>query len=278
MCTRPGMNPTPHHGKAARRLPAWHFRQQGWPQRHIAEALGGQRRRGQPGLAARPPGCPPGLAPSALAWRTPPVGVRAADAVARPAAPWPRSRWRPRVDSDARGRGDPCGVGHTRSPRACRSTPHRAPLASSTAQAPRPPARRGGDRARAPRDVAGPQQGAPAPPQTLLVRDDSGFSPLPSMVCTAAPQGPTPGRRAWWTRAPLSAISAISPAGTWYCRSQDQALNSEDVVALLAPWRREVSGRLGRIGAGAPIHRRPTMPEVLATGVAPRLPRERRPA
>jgi transposase len=34
------MNPTPHNWKEARRLQAWHLKQQGWPQRQIAEALG----------------------------------------------------------------------------------------------------------------------------------------------------------------------------------------------------------------------------------------------
>ena len=34
------MNPTPHSWKAARRLQAWSLKQQGWPQRQIAEALG----------------------------------------------------------------------------------------------------------------------------------------------------------------------------------------------------------------------------------------------
>jgi transposase len=34
------MNPTPHNWKEARRLQAWHLKQQGWSQRQIAEALG----------------------------------------------------------------------------------------------------------------------------------------------------------------------------------------------------------------------------------------------
>jgi transposase len=34
------MNPTPHTWKEARRLQAWRLKQQGWPQRQIAEALG----------------------------------------------------------------------------------------------------------------------------------------------------------------------------------------------------------------------------------------------
>jgi transposase len=34
------MNPTPHNWKEARRLQAWHLKQQGWAQRRIAEAVG----------------------------------------------------------------------------------------------------------------------------------------------------------------------------------------------------------------------------------------------
>jgi transposase len=34
------MNSTPHNWKEARRLQAWRLKQQGWPQRQIAEALG----------------------------------------------------------------------------------------------------------------------------------------------------------------------------------------------------------------------------------------------
>ena len=34
------MNPTPSNWKEARRLQAWHLKQQGWSQRQIAEALG----------------------------------------------------------------------------------------------------------------------------------------------------------------------------------------------------------------------------------------------
>mgnify|MGYP003288511289 CR=1 FL=1 len=34
------MHPTPHTWKEARRLQAWHLKQQGWPQRQIAEAVG----------------------------------------------------------------------------------------------------------------------------------------------------------------------------------------------------------------------------------------------
>jgi transposase len=73
------MNPTPHNWQEARRLPAWHLRQKGWPQRHIAEALGVSaaavsqwlkraRQDGPQALRHRPsPGAPRRLAPEQLA-------------------------------------------------------------------------------------------------------------------------------------------------------------------------------------------------------------------
>jgi transposase len=73
------MNPTPHNGKEARRLQAWHLKQQGWPQRQIAEALGVSQgavsqwmtraREGGPEALRRrpPPGAPPRLTPAQLA-------------------------------------------------------------------------------------------------------------------------------------------------------------------------------------------------------------------
>jgi transposase len=126
--------------------------------------------------------------------------------------------------------------------------------------------------------VAGSQQGAHAQGQTIFFLDESGCSPLPSVVRTDAPKGHTPILREWWTRDHLSAISAIAPAGQLYGHSQDSALNSDDVGAFLAHLLREVPGRMRRIWAGAPIHRRHTIREFLAHGAAQRLHLERLPA
>jgi transposase len=90
--------------------------------------------------------------------------------------------------------------------------------------------------------------------------------------------GQTPIVREWYTREHLSAISAISPEGKRYFHGQDQALNSDDVVAFLEPLLREVSGRLVVIWDGAPMHRRQVIREFLAHGAAPRLHLERLPA
>lgn len=84
--------------------------------------------------------------------------------------------------------------------------------------------------------------------------------------------------RAWWTRAHLSAISAISPEGKRYCSCQDHAINSEDIIAFLEPLLREVPSRMGIIWDGAPIHRSRVIQGFLANGAAHRIHLERLPA
>jgi hypothetical protein len=78
-----------------------------------------------------------------------------------------------------------------------------------------------------------PSKRAQAQQQSICLRDESGFSPLPSVVRTDAPIGQTPMVLEWWTRAHLSAVSATSPEGKVYCHGQDGALNSADVIAFL---------------------------------------------
>jgi transposase len=90
--------------------------------------------------------------------------------------------------------------------------------------------------------------------------------------------GQTPILREWCTRDHLSAISAISPEGKLYFRSQDHAIDSADVVAFLEHLLREVSGQMVIIWDGSPIHRSQTIKEFLANGAAHRLPLERLPA
>jgi transposase len=127
-------------------------------------------------------------------------------------------------------------------------------------------------------DLACTQKGAEAQPQTILFIDESGFYPLPSVVRTYAPVGHTPIVEEWCTRDHLSAISAISPEGKLYFRSQDCALNSDDVVGFLEHLLREVSGRMLIIWDGAPIHRSHTIKAFLTNGASQRLHLERLPA
>jgi transposase len=119
-------------------------------------------------------------------------------------------------------------------------------------------------------DLACTQKGAQAQGQTLLFIDESGFYPLPSVVRTYAPIGQTPILGGWCTRDHLSAISAISPAGKLYFHSQDRAIDSDDVVALLEYLLREVPGQMVIIWDGAPSHRSQLIAEFLANGAAQR--------
>jgi hypothetical protein len=73
------MHPTPHNWREARRLQAWHLKQQGWSQRQMAEALvvsegavrqgmARARNAGHEALRRRPPpGAPRRLSPEPLA-------------------------------------------------------------------------------------------------------------------------------------------------------------------------------------------------------------------
>lgn len=97
------MNPTPHTWKEARRLQAWHLKQQGWPQRQIAEALGVSagavsqwmaraRDVGPEALRRRPPpGAPRRLSPEPLA-RLPELLHRGPPAYGFRGDLWTRSR------------------------------------------------------------------------------------------------------------------------------------------------------------------------------------------
>ena len=97
------MNPTPHTWKEARRLQAWHLKQQGWPQRQIAEALGVSagavsqwmaraRDVGPEALRRRPPpGAPRRLSPEQLA-RLPELLHRGPPAYGFRGDLWTRSR------------------------------------------------------------------------------------------------------------------------------------------------------------------------------------------
>ena len=126
--------------------------------------------------------------------------------------------------------------------------------------------------------MAGSQQGAEAPQQTILFLDESGCDPLPRVVRTSAPVGHTPILQEWCTRDHLSALSTLLPAGKLYFSCQDQALNSAEVVAFLEHLLREVPGRLVLSWDGAPMHRRHVIKELLADGAARRLHLERLPA
>jgi transposase len=97
------MKTTPQHWKEARRLQAWHLKQQGWPQRQIAAALGVSeaavsqwlkraRQDGPQALRHRPPpGAPRRLASEQLA-RLPALLHRGPEAYGFRGQIWTRKR------------------------------------------------------------------------------------------------------------------------------------------------------------------------------------------
>jgi DDE superfamily endonuclease len=151
-------------------------------------------------------------------------------------------------------------------------------LESAKARPPRSSARRGRHHTLARAARARHQKGAQAQQQTIRFLDEAGFDPLPGVVRTDAPVDQTPIVREGWTRDHLSAMAARSPEGKLYFRSQDRAINADDVVDFLAPLRRQVPGQMGLSRDGAPLHRSPTLRELLTKGAAPRLHLARLPA
>ncbi len=97
------MKPILHNWKEARRLQAWHLKQQGWPQRQIAEALGvsegavsqwiTRARKGGPEALRRrcPPGAPRRLTTDQLA-QLPVLLERGPEAYGFRGQLWTRSR------------------------------------------------------------------------------------------------------------------------------------------------------------------------------------------
>ena len=97
------MTTTPQNWREARRLQAWHLKQKGWPQRHIAEALGVSaaavsqwltraRQDGPQALRHRPPpGAPRRLAAAQLA-RLPDLLHRGPEAYGFRGQVWTRKR------------------------------------------------------------------------------------------------------------------------------------------------------------------------------------------
>ena len=97
-------------------------------------------------------------------------------------------------------------------------------------------------------------------------------------MTTWAPTGETPVLRCKLTRDHLSVISAISPEGQLYLTMQEQAFDSDAVVAFLKHLLEHIKNKLLIIRDGAPIHRSQTIKTFLAAQAAARLWLARLPA
>jgi transposase len=125
------------------------------------------------------------------------------------------------------------------------------------------------------------------PPRRATQRDEaaiaawlaeSDFYLLPAAVRTNAPRGETPVLRVPLTRAHLSAISAITPAGRILVQVQERALRGPDVVRFLPHLLRHIPGKVLVIWDGSPIPRAQVVKAFLAQGAAKRVQLEPLPA
>jgi transposase len=159
----------------------------------------------------------------------------------------------------------------------CPSPPAGSGLAPPETAPARDPTGRGGQRAGVCRPVAGPTKGAAEEGRTIVGVDEAGFSRLPAVGRPDAPRGPTPVLRVRLTRAHVSVMSAITPAGRLLRLVQERAYRSEDVAGFLKHLLRPIPGQVTVIGDGAPIHGGPPSKDFRATGGAERLRLERLP-
>ena len=84
--------------------------------------------------------------------------------------------------------------------------------------------------------------------------DEAAIYLLPAVVRTYAPIGVTPILEAPLSKAHLSAISAVTPAGALYMMVQEGAIHSPDVVRFVGHVQRQIGGKLLFFWDGAPIH------------------------
>jgi transposase len=112
--------------------------------------------------------------------------------------------------------------------------------------------------------------------RTIVFVDESGFKLLPAVVYTWARKGKTPVLKyPMWEH--LSVISAITPAGDLYTRTQDSAFNGETIVSFLKHLLRHIPGKLLVIWDGLPAHRSQEIKAFLRNGATQRLLLERFP-
>lgn len=92
--------------------------------------------------------------------------------------------------------------------------------------------------------------------RVLVLVDEAGFSLLPGLVRTYAPEGLTPVLREKVTRAPLSVMGGMTPAGKLDTLVRQESLNGLHRVEFLIHLLRVAGERLLVIWDGSPIHRR----------------------
>lgn len=100
--------------------------------------------------------------------------------------------------------------------------------------------------------------------RVLVFEDEAGFYLLPGVVRTCAPEAQTPVLREKQTRAHLSVMGGMTPAGKVYTLVRQESLNGLHTIEFLLHLLRVAGKRLLVIWDGSPIHRRAEVKEFVA--------------
>ena len=249
-----------------RRLRAWHLKQEGWQQRHIAAALGASeetvsrwlaraRQGGPVALRARSsPGRPPKL--SATQKRLIPEFLwHGAEAYGFRGDVWTCARIALVIEEES---GVPYHKGHVaRLLEELQWTPQ-VPIIRATQRDEEAICRW---RAKVWPEL---QRQARRERRILVFEDESGFYLLPGLVRTYAPKGQTPVIRQKVTRDHLSVMGGMTPEGKVYTLARQESLNGLHSIEFLEHLLKVAGKRLLVIWDGSPIHRRVAVREFVA--------------
>jgi transposase len=106
--------------------------------------------------------------------------------------------------------------------------------------------------------------------RVLLFEDESGFYLLPGLVRTYAPKGQTPVLREVQTHDHLSVMGGMTPKGKAYTLARQESLNGLHAIEFLLHLLAVAGKRLLVIWDGSPIHRRVEVTEFI-TGTRGRI-------
>jgi transposase len=108
------------------------------------------------------------------------------------------------------------------------------------------------------------QQRARRERRVLVFEDESGFYLLPGVVKTYAPEGQTPVIREKQTRDHLSVMGGMTPEGKVYTLVRQESFNGLHCIEFLTHLLRVAGKRLLMIWDGSPIHRRVAVKDFVA--------------
>ena len=241
-----------------RRLRAWQLKQEGWPQRAIARALGVSEvsvshwiarasEAGAESLRARPgPGRPPHLSPRQKAL-IPEFLWHGAEAYGFTGQVWTGARVALVIQEEL-------GVLYHKH--------HVAKLLKDLGWAPQMPIKRAFQRdepaIRRWREETWPEllKRARQERRVLVFEDESGVYLLPGLVRTYAPQAQTPVVREKQTRDHLSVMGGMTPQGKVYTLVRRKPLNGLHCIEFFEHLRAVTGSRILVVWDGSPIHRR----------------------